>query len=308
MTSRVHRALSVAVLSALAWPAFAACGGKAVGDDCQSVVPDAKSSCGYDVQLIGDVSACGFGDGGNVDPATCKRLCGEAASCWYSSGNTLSCGSPCPGRKPSGLTVESPPGKSAGAYLARAAFYEAASFDAFQILARELEAWGAPAVLTRDARAAAADEARHARTIAALAERYEGATHDPKVVQTGTRSLFAIALENAVEGCVHETFAAAVAAIQGCTARDLRLRRAMKEIAGDEARHADLAWRVAAWIEPKLTPGERAKIDSARRAAAASLLPDLLDDAAHTELGVPVEAAGRTVARTLFAELDLLAA
>ncbi len=58
-------------------------------------------------------------------------------------------------------------------------------------------------------RAAAADEVRHARTMGTLAEA-AGATAAPTQhkAQWQTRPLYALALENAIEGCVCETFAA----------------------------------------------------------------------------------------------------
>jgi hypothetical protein len=67
----------------------------------------------------------------------------------------------------------------------------------------------------------------------------------PRVRHTRARSLDAVACENAVEGCVHETFGAAVAVMQSERAREPSCRDAMKRIAADEIRHAELAWAVA---------------------------------------------------------------
>ena len=52
------------------------------------------------------------------------------------------------------------------------------------------------------------------------------------------RELEAIAIENAVEGCVRESFGALLATWQAKTAGDARVRAAMKRIARDETRHA----------------------------------------------------------------------
>lgn len=307
MTSRVHHALRAALVVALGSPVALACGGRAVGDDCQSAIPDQLSPCGYSVQLIGDANACGFNDAGTGNAALCERLCGQATSCAYYGGSQVMCGSGCPGRKPEGLDAWTPgDGSAVGEWLARAAFFEAASVDAFSILAAELGQAGAPASLVRGARAAAKDEVQHALVMTVLAVRHGATVRRPNMVRIGRRSLLEIALENAVEGCVHETFAAAVAAVQGRTARDERIRVAMSRIAVDEARHADLAWRVARWIEPRLSAEDRATVDEARRAAAQRLRADEVTGSAGPTLGVPNRATATTLARVLFD--DLLAA
>ncbi len=304
MTSRVHHALRAALVVALGSPIALACGGRAVGDDCQSAIPDQLGACGYSVQIIGDPNACGFNDGGTGNAELCQRLCGQATSCSYFGGSVVTCGNGCPGRKPDGLEEwVSEGGSAVGEWLARAAFFEAASVDAFEILAAELEVAGAPASLIRGARIAAKDEVRHALVMTALAEKYGALVRRPNVVQFRRRSLLEIALENAVEGCVHETFAAAVAAVQGRTAGDERIRVAMARIAIDEARHADLAWRVAGWIEPRLSARDRATVDEARRAAAERLRADEVTGEAGLALGIPDRATADGVARALFEEL-----
>ena len=95
---------------------------------------------------------------------------------------------------------------------------------------------------------------------------------------TFIRELFAIALENAVEGCVRETFGAAQATFQASHATDARIAKTMRGIAADETRHAALAWEVAAWIEPLLSERERYAIDMARQEAVTKLGLDLAID------------------------------
>ena len=53
--------------------------------------------------------------------------------------------------------------------------------------------------------------------------------------------------ENAREGCVRETFGALIAMHQAERAGDPIIRRAMRRIAEEETRHAELAWEVASW-------------------------------------------------------------
>jgi hypothetical protein len=86
------------------------------------------------------------------------------------------------------------------------------------------------------------------------------------------RSLEAIAIESAVEGCVRETFGALLATYQVGNIRDPLLREAMARIARDETRHAALAWQVAGWLHGKLDVEARARVAEARRDAALELI------------------------------------
>ena len=152
---------------------------------------------------------------------------------------------------------------------------EAASVFAFERLAEELAFHGAPTTLIDDARAFAADEVRHTAITASLARRFGAEAREPAVGPLPVRNRLAIALENAVEGCVRETFGALQATFQACAAEDAAIARAMRAIADDETRHAALAWRVAAWLEPQLDAHERAQVERARREAVASLEREL---------------------------------
>jgi len=89
------------------------------------------------------------------------------------------------------------------------------------------------------------------------------------------RGLFAIALENAREGCVRETWGAACAIVQSQRASDPELREAMRLIARDELRHAVLSWDVAEWIAARLTNEERDCVDAERSSAIVQLQGEL---------------------------------
>lgn len=94
----------------------------------------------------------------------------------------------------------------------------------------------------------------------------------------------------AVEGCVRETFGAAVAAWQGEWAQDRAARRAMRSIAVDEAEHASLGWAVDAWARGVLRSDERARLEVAREAARLRLTADAMRPVAReltTTLGLP---------------------
>ena len=176
---------------------------------------------------------------------------------------------PCGGRCPEGLAPPAPgvAGDPLGAWLAASAHLEAASIDAFEILATELGAHRAPAELIRAARAATADERRHADAIGRLAAR-RGAVPPAVYVNRGpSRDIEAVARENAVEGCVRETHAALLAYRQARAATDPAIRRAMTGIARDETRHAALAWAVDRWSQALLAPAARRRVREARHEA-----------------------------------------
>jgi len=118
----------------------------------------------------------------------------------------------------------------------------------------------------------------------------------------GVRSLERIALENAVEGCVREAAGALVATWQASRAKDVAVRRSMARIAADETRHAALAWAVADWIEPRLSPGARERVRRARRGALDRLEREMASEPARDLVRV----AGLPGAREARALVDAL--
>jgi hypothetical protein len=179
---------------------------------------------------------------------------------------------------------------SLATYFVHCADLEGISVASFDRLARELRAIDAPEALARRAERAALEEVGHARSISSLANRF-GADVPPVVTPTlPLRRAFAIALENAVEGAVRETFGAAVALHQAHHARDRSVRAVYLPIADDERSHAELALDLAAYFRTVLSPAERAAIDEAQRAAITELRRDLaepLNPILEREAGLP---------------------
>lgn len=194
------------------------------------------------------------------------------------------------GRRPRGLEA---PRKSRasrrknenalGNYFANAAHLEAASVHAFRILRRELGAYAAPKNLLDAAKRAEQDEVRHARVTARIARAHGSKPPKVLVKRTGQRSLEAIATENAMEGCVRETFGALVAMWQAEHANDAHVADAMKTIAIDETSHAQLAWNVAAWAENRLDAKARKRVNAAKNKAIRDLEMEIVSDA-HPDL------------------------
>lgn len=215
------------------------------------------------------------------------------------------------GRRPAGLdvTAAATSHDAAATWLANAAHLEAASVLAFETLARELADLGAPRRLVARARRAAVEEERHARIVGGLARRRGAVPPAVRVARASRRSIVRIAIENAVEGCVRETFAALVACHQAASARARDVRRSMKAIARDETSHAALAWDVHAWILGALTPDERRRVERARKREARRLAATWgSPPAARDALGLPASDRGRALAAALADRLEALRA
>lgn len=191
---------------------------------------------------------------------------------------------PVAGRRPAGLLpVDVPgPGDDLGAYFAQCARLEAASIVAFERLERDLARLGAPQRLRARARKAAIDERRHTAITSALAARFGASPLAPALDPSPREpSALELALENAVEGVVRETFGAAEALWRAEHAADEGVRRAMRRIAIDECAHALLGWDIARWLETQLDARGQARVRRAARLAVteletslASLAPD----------------------------------
>lgn len=251
-----------------------------------------------------DLGSGGAGGGSATGKAPCPA--------WPTTA-TLSCevteshgsyhdGCPIAGRRPEALDRVSPGDGSAAAWLARAAHLEAASVFAFRLLEEDLAALGAPEDLLSAVRDAAADEVRHAEVMGRLC-RARGT--EPPAAVVGARAhrpVEAIALENAVEGMVRETFGAALAIHQGRRAADPEVAAALAAIAEDECAHAALSFRVGAFLGGLLDAGAEARIEDAKRAAIGDLIAEIEAPlpAGSEALGLPE----RAVARRMLAMVE----
>jgi hypothetical protein len=252
-----------------------------------------------------------------------NRLCGvyqclavDASSIPNVTPLTLECATGAPacapgiGRRPYGLVARrgAARGDAVGRTLAEMAYLEAASVHAFRRLASELASMRAPRALVRQAERSARDEVRHARVTARLARR-RGAKPARVVIRKGTeaRTLVDFAVENGVEGCVRECFGALVATRQASRATDPEVAREMGRIARDETRHAALAWEIARWLAPRLSPGDRARVKAAMESAVVALRHESSRTPADVaaSLGLPTGAEARRLVDAFGAAMRL---
>ncbi len=209
----------------------------------------------------------------------------------------------CVGRRPDGLHLaDTQCDDAVGQHLAHMAWLEGAAVHAFERLVMDLEQHNAPADLIARARQAIVDEIDHATRVGALAMRFGGTVPAVQVTPHTERSLYDVALENAVEGCVRETYGVVDALYRSQQAQAPEVRALFARIAQDETRHAELSWDIAAWADTRLSADE-----SARIAIAAAVAHDELNtqlgthraDAVREQLGAPPAQAAVAMAQTL---------
>lgn len=159
-----------------------------------------------------------------------------------------------------------------GIHFARGYHAEASSVDAFLQLRKELAFHQASKELQDRCFLAAKEEIVHAQLLAKLAKLHQGQLPTLDFGRFQPRSLFALALDNAVEGCIFETFSSLRALQQANNATDQVIAKAMKIIALDEMKHAELAWDIHKSLISKLSNVERDIIRKAQKEAIQLLL------------------------------------
>jgi hypothetical protein len=252
-------------------------------------------------------------------PAICEKVApgstksGGFESCYWTASGTnpkisYTCGQCGVGRIPDD-TVPCERGHVIGDRLARQAYYEAASVVAFDRLADVLAQSGAPKALVQRVRRASADESRHTATFTRLA-RARGVEATIPALGAASPTLFELALENAREGCVRETYGALVLLHQATHAADPELRAAFASVARDEIAHAALSWDLARWFDSHLGATDRRRVREAQRDAERALRTSAKDelDAVDRELGLPSSASAESLCARLFDALPALAA
>jgi hypothetical protein len=241
--------------------------------NCADVCGSPYNQCRFDDEYAADFGSRNpdagpepVADGGIVTTQSCPTRAAKITC----SHNLLCIG----GRATQGMLPIAVSEPTLLAHLAASAHLEAVSVVAFERLASELTLFGAPVGLVDAARDAALDERRHVALLEKLVQK-EGASPAASALSSATahasRSLFEVAVENAREGCVRETYGALVCAFAGHRAEDAELRAAMRIIAEDEGRHAAFSWDLHEWALAKLERHEADVVREELRSARAEL-------------------------------------
>ncbi len=197
-------------------------------------------------------------------------------------------------------------GSGLGAVLGEMAAHEAAAVLAFEQLAQELKLHGLPDALVEGARLAADDERRHSRLVGGLAALHGGSFETRRQRDLSVRPLEEIAFDNAVEGCVRETFGCAVGAWQAEHAADPLVRQVMASVTADEIGHGAWSWSLATALERTLTLAQRRRARELRQHALETVSHGLLSAVPsqhHLRLGLPDQERLEDLARAMAGRL-----
>lgn len=147
-----------------------------------------------------------------------------------------------------------------GLFFAAAAEAEESSVHAFRELGLELARAGFSDTLVRSCEQAADDEERHRAIMTALARAHRAVPSRARFAPSRWPDLEAVARDNAESGCVDELWSAALTTYAAVHAKDVEVRDALRPVAHDEARHAELAEEVAEAIAVRLEPEARERL------------------------------------------------
>jgi hypothetical protein len=272
-------------------------------DDYARAFAAAQSSRPAEAGVVSDTGGAAPGGDSGASLAICPSVTGTV---------NVACANTCTGRRTQGTREPTLPNQaSAGDYFAACSYLEAVSVHAFERLHVELKALGAPTELLAATKRAMKDETRHAMLMCGLARRFGAEPEHAAVSPNAVRTRFEIARENAVEGCIRETYGAVLGLIGAMRARDPKVRAVMHSIARDECEHAALSWRIANWMTAQLDEHERRMVRSAMREAVSQLSAreqSALSDECRVLSGMPTREERRHIFQLLDREVFLHAA
>ena len=195
------------------------------------------------------------------------------------------------GRRPAGLnqTFAGQDCSEEAKWWAQIHYMEKAAVLAFMQLAEELRDLGAPRELIDGCLQAAAEEIGHAQVTGKLAVDLGAQLWPVEPVEKVERSLFDLAMHNASEGCVRETYAGLEGLYQATQVRQ-DWAPMVHQIAYEECGHAELSWRIHAWACTQLSREQVAQIELVQREALAELYDAAMErdiDPFFAEMGLP---------------------
>ncbi|MFO0650517.1 MAG: hypothetical protein U0326_30120 [Polyangiales bacterium] len=238
-------------------------------------------------------------DGGFAS-TDCQRICGtamgfpaftcELAPTDGGRGVMVHCNYACGvGRRADGFRWDDGACDGLGGWFAHVSALEGAAVAAFDRMADELRAWGAPDDLVAEAMRARADEVDHERRTAELAARF-GATPVPfSVAEPGRRSSKRPRSRTSSRGaCARPTAPSSRGGSHGARATPRSPRRCASSPKTRPA--TPRSWRVHAWMRTRLDDAAIARVEGHRREAIAALREELrgpLPTAVITWAGLP---------------------
>jgi hypothetical protein len=122
---------------------------------------------------------------------------------------------------------------------------------------------------------------------ATMARRHGAAVETPPSPAPRACDLETLAIENAVEGCVGETFGVLIGMWQSVAAPTAALRTFFATVTNDELRHAALSARIDEWARSLLSAAACRRVDAAKAEAFAKLEASLLASEPPQGLGLP---------------------
>lgn len=179
----------------------------------------------------------------------------------------------------------------------RTAAFEHASVASFARVVLDLLALGAPPHLVMRTIDAMGDEIRHTAIAASIASSSAGAPRGPGALEDARApeapiDLVTFAMRTARDACTAETIAAIEAEAEAAVERDPVVARALRCIAADEARHAELGWATLAWAVaaggPDVASAVLAEADALDLAVAATCASETPPRAVVSQLIAPL--------------------
>ena len=279
--------------------------------------PDQNNQCSYDEECVLSVFSCGLTDSGDA------VLCGPIMTppfadgdCCYVVAGGCAIGRPftvagvariAQSEERSDWVFTIAPGTEDLDEATRAALADAwvreaqaehASVASFSRFVLQLLAVGAPAELVTAAQRAIEEELLHARIGFGLASHYGRRPIGPGPLDIadslGASDLRSIAKSVAREGAIAETVSAAIVQSAADIASEPSVKVVLKRIAGEELKHAELAWLFLRWAlqkDPGLKPELSAIFARARHHVGFGAVTPLAGDAEvmtrHGYLSVP---------------------
>lgn len=246
-------------------------------------VEEAEGVCCYEVTFDCTVTAVGCNYAGRPLLVRGRPVRGASV------GRGGFCNARLPPIDPSALTREER--EQVATHWMRVGAAEYGSVAGFYRFALDLMANGAPAELIVGAHRAAAEEIHHARLAFTLASRFAGGPVGPGPLGFPDavpihRTLDALALATIAEGCTIETLSACLLREALERATEPAVVAALRKMARDEDRHAELAWRTVRWALSQ-RPSLHATVEGAFESAILELDEDgLASDGALEAYGL----------------------